>query len=57
MQHDHILIRMDLDKFCAHVDDYCDGSSALFDFIGQVKARAQVTKCTLLIQGFKQLVK
>ena len=48
---------MDLDKFCAHVDDYCDGSSALFDFIGQVKARAQVTKCTLLIQGFKQLVK
>ena len=58
VQHDHILVRLDLDVFLEYVGDFVTSespnSNALTSFVRSVKVKAQVNQVTLLVQNFKQ---
>lgn len=58
-QHDHILVKLDLDNFIDHLHSFYSSSTSnsLLDLVQNVKKNAQVTQVTLLVPGFKQFFK
>lgn len=58
-QHDHILVKIDLDKFLELVTQFSlnEPSIDLINFISGIKKSAQVTQVSLLIPGFKAYFK
>jgi hypothetical protein len=61
VQHDHIIVKIEIDSFLEHVQDYLADSgnkyNKLAKLIAEIKQKAQVTQVTLLLPGFKQFLK
>jgi len=61
VQHDHILIKIDLDAFLLLANDFLTndsiGNNQLTTFIEDIKKKAQISQVTLLINSFKQHLK
>lgn len=61
VQHDHILVKIDIDAFLQLANDFLTSDSAgnnlLTSFIDDIKKKAQISQITLLINNFKQHLK
>ena len=65
-QHDHILVKVECDKFVEYVNEFgCCGNggvndktmSELIKHVKSIKKNAQETQVTFLVPGFKQYFK
>ena len=63
-QHDHILVKVECDKFVEYVNEFGSSSSSddkanseLINYVKSIKRNAQVSQITFLVPGFKQYFK
>jgi hypothetical protein len=59
VQHDHIIVKIEIEAFIEHINDYLSNQSnnSLIAFIDEIKQKSQVTQITLLIPSLKQYLK